>query len=41
MVTYLAAWVVAPNDFNFVNGTTKNGKEVKILEKLFFLIRMK
>ena len=29
MSTYLAAWVVAPDDFSFINSTTKNGKQVK------------
>ena len=30
MSTYLAAWVVAPDDYSFVEGKTKNGTPVRI-----------
>ena len=30
MSTYLAAWVVAPDDFSSINTTTKNGIEIRV-----------
>ena len=30
MPTYLAAWVIAPNDYNFVEGTLNDGTKVKV-----------